>query len=339
MTRSFWAAVGASVFAFALTPAAASAVSPGSAAAGPASTHANPDSRPVSIIHRSNAMHTPALVHPKRRASAIKRRVRRSAARGVAQRHVVGRLASGSGYRQAGGSGRVRVLQRRLAGLGFSPGPIDGRYGPLTTHAVERFQHVYDLTADGIVGAHSLAALNAKASRGLRPGAGYQQAAGSGRVRLLQRRLAGLGFSPGPIDRRYGPLTTRAVERFQSAHRLTVNGIVGARTLRALATVGRRFTPPVSAKGHPTTQPHPVVPEGLSIPARSVPGKRPPALPVALVLLALAALGVSTMSLSYGRTRSRVRRKPARGEQKPRGLASELVRVNVPDAANGGYRR
>jgi hypothetical protein len=55
--------------------------------------------------------------------------------------------------------------------------------------------------------------------------------------------------------------------------------------------------------------------------------------------LALAALGVSTMSLSYGRTRSRVRRQPARGKQQPRGLASELIGVNVSDGADGGYRR
>jgi peptidoglycan hydrolase-like protein with peptidoglycan-binding domain len=338
MTRSSWAAVWASVFVFALTPAVALAASPDSAAAAPATTHANPDSHSVPIIHRVNAVHTLALVHPKRRARTIKRRLPRSAARAVAQRHVVV-LLSGSGYRQAGGSGRVRVLQRRLAALGFSPGPIDGRYGPLTTQAVERFQRGYDLTVDGIVGTHSLAALNAKANPGLRPGAGYRQAAGSGRVRVLQRRLAALGFSPGPIDGRYGPLTTQAAERFQSAHRLTVNGIIGARTLRALGTVGRRFTPTASPKGHPTAQPHPVVPEGLSIPARSVPAKRPPALPVALVLLALAALGVSTMSLSYGRTRSRVRRKPARGEQKPRGLASQLVSINDANGGNGGHRR
>jgi len=50
-------------------------------------------------------------------------------------------LLPGAGYQQPTGSGHVRALQRRLARLGFAAGPIDGRYGPLTTRAVDRFQH------------------------------------------------------------------------------------------------------------------------------------------------------------------------------------------------------
>jgi peptidoglycan hydrolase-like protein with peptidoglycan-binding domain/DNA invertase Pin-like site-specific DNA recombinase len=214
MSRSIWAAAGASMFAFALTPGVALAAGGGSSAARPASAHAKQDT------------------HPRRRPGAIKR-LRHLAARADAPRHVAVLLAPGSGYQQAAGSGRVRVLQRRLAGSGFAPGPIDGRYGPLTTQAVERFQGAHGLTVDGLVGPRTLAALSATASAGLFPGAGYQ-AAGSGRVRVLQRRLAGLGFVPGPIDGRYGPLTTQAVERFQGAHGLQVDGIAGPQTVTHL---------------------------------------------------------------------------------------------------------
>ena len=53
-------------------------------------------------------------------------------------------------------------------------------------------------------------------------------------MRSLQRRLARAGDAPGPIDGRYGVLTAQAVRRFQSAHRLPVNGMAGARTLALL---------------------------------------------------------------------------------------------------------
>jgi len=53
-------------------------------------------------------------------------------------------------------------------------------------------------------------------------------------VRLLQRALAQLGYSPGTIDGQYGPSTTQAVSRFQRASGLTADGILGPNTLRAL---------------------------------------------------------------------------------------------------------
>jgi peptidoglycan hydrolase-like protein with peptidoglycan-binding domain len=47
---------------------------------------------------------------------------------------------------------RVKALQRQLVWLGLKPGAIDGRYGPVTTEAVRRFQADHGLPADGIVG-------------------------------------------------------------------------------------------------------------------------------------------------------------------------------------------
>ena len=54
---------------------------------------------------------------------------------------------------------QVRLLQRSLAHLGFSPGTIDGQYGPSTTAAVTSFQKAHGLTADGVCGPKTIAAL------------------------------------------------------------------------------------------------------------------------------------------------------------------------------------
>jgi len=54
---------------------------------------------------------------------------------------------------------QVKVLQRALAALGFSPGKPDGDYGPSTQVAVERFQVAKGLAEDGVVGPATLNAL------------------------------------------------------------------------------------------------------------------------------------------------------------------------------------
>jgi hypothetical protein len=76
----------------------------------------------------------------------------------------------------------------------------------------------------------------------LAPGAGYGSPAGSKAVRELQLRLRALGESPGPIDGLYGPFTAGAVERFQRAHDLVVDGVVGPQT-RAHLVLRRTSSP------------------------------------------------------------------------------------------------
>jgi peptidoglycan hydrolase-like protein with peptidoglycan-binding domain len=53
----------------------------------------------------------------------------------------------------------VKLLQQALTALGFSPGKADGDYGPTTQFEVEKFQLSKGLTADGVVGQQTLAAL------------------------------------------------------------------------------------------------------------------------------------------------------------------------------------
>lgn len=55
----------------------------------------------------------------------------------------------------------VKQLQRALTAVGYSAGKIDGSYGPSTESAVKRFQQAHSLTADGIAGSKTLAALRA----------------------------------------------------------------------------------------------------------------------------------------------------------------------------------
>jgi hypothetical protein len=55
-------------------------------------------------------------------------------------------------------------------------------------------------------------------------------------VTVLQRALASLGYSPGAIDGNYGLSTQRALSEFQSASKLTPDGILGPQTLLALRT-------------------------------------------------------------------------------------------------------
>lgn len=52
----------------------------------------------------------------------------------------------------------VKELQQALLAKGFSPGPIDGIFGPKTEDAVKRFQERHGLEVDGIAGPKTMAA-------------------------------------------------------------------------------------------------------------------------------------------------------------------------------------
>jgi len=92
---------------------------------------------------------------------------------------------------------------------------------------------------------------------------------GSKQVRALQRGLRALGVHPGPVDGRFGPRTEAAVRRFQRAHALAVDGIVGPRTARRLAHLRKPASPPTR-----TTTPQPRRPAGPP-PVGKAPGTQP----------------------------------------------------------------
>jgi hypothetical protein len=66
------------------------------------------------------------------------------------------------------------------------------------------------------------------------PTAAMKRGDGGAQVKVLQRALARLGYRVGPVDGSYGPLTEAAVSSFQTAKKLTVDGIVGPETLKGL---------------------------------------------------------------------------------------------------------
>ncbi len=159
----------------------------------------------------------------------------------------------GAGVGSRGGVVQVLVLQRRLAVLGFAPGPLDGRYGPRTEQAVMRLQAAHGLPVDGVAGPRTVAALAAPAV-GLYPGVGLQSGA-SGAVRVLQARLAAAGFAPGPLDGRYGPRTEQAVTRFQAARGVRADGVADPATLARLGDAQAAPQHPASHPTHPATSP------------------------------------------------------------------------------------
>lgn len=69
---------------------------------------------------------------------------------------------------------------------------------------------------------------------------------GDATVFAYQQRLRDLGYDPGPIDGRYGPMTQRAVRDFQSDTGLTVDGAMGPRTR---AMIDSQYGEPAATSG------------------------------------------------------------------------------------------
>jgi hypothetical protein len=86
----------------------------------------------------------------------------------------------------------------------------------------------------------AVAELGAVESPGPLVGGGYLQRsapADQGTVRFVQHRLSAAGFHV-TADGRYGALTEQAVTRFQTAHGLAVDGVVGRQTAGELKRIG-----------------------------------------------------------------------------------------------------
>jgi peptidoglycan hydrolase-like protein with peptidoglycan-binding domain len=126
----------------------------------------------------------------------------------------------------------VRQLQQRLTALGYFNGPVTGFYGPLTRAAVKAFQQAAGLTADGVWGPKTKAAVTA--ALGTRTASTAATGLSSAKVKTLQVELGRLGYFNGPVTGFYGPLTTAAVKRFQRAAGLKPDGIWGPKSAAAL---------------------------------------------------------------------------------------------------------
>ncbi|MFZ0384723.1 MAG: peptidoglycan-binding domain-containing protein, partial [Solirubrobacteraceae bacterium] len=144
-------------------------------------------------------------------------------------------------------------------------------------------------------------------------GAGEGSAHGSPAVAGLQRRLRRAGFGPGPIDGRFGPRTERAVVDFQRAHHLTVDGIAGPITERALHGGPRLTSRPTSPQGG-ATPPRSAPARHVSHPKlnqrpRPAPAAAPgtPRLTMIWMLIALGVIGLVAVMAGYFRRPIRTR--------------------------------
>jgi len=266
-----------------------------------------------SVNHRSpdhsDARGTRARATRARRTRARRTRAGRTSAPAVRSR--TRDLQIGTGERSPHGSAAVRRLQRGLRRAGYAPGPVDGRYGPLTAAAVERFQLSHGLRVDGVVGPATRRVMSAHVM--LSVGSGETDAHGSAAVAHLQVRLRHLGLRPGPVDGRFGPRTERAVLAFQRTRHLRVDGVVGPVTERALDLVARPRSRPVTTTRHgqahrPRSTPvrvPPSAPRAHPRPARRVVGTTP-SLPGLWILAGLGLLGVVAVLVGYRRTRRRI---------------------------------
>lgn len=142
----------------------------------------------------------------------------------------------------------VKMLQNKLKNQGYEVGNVDGFFGEQTLSAVKKFQQDNKLAIDGIVGPNTWKTLfnsNEKQSdvKGisttvvpeLKRNLKLSEPLISGEdVKALQKRLGKLGYEIGVVDGIFGKMTQNAVKKFQQDKKLTVDGIVGPSTWKAL---------------------------------------------------------------------------------------------------------
>src|SRR5438067_12472978 len=124
----------------------------------------------------------------------------------------------------------VPALQHLLRAHGYAIA-ADGTFGSQTEAAVHGFQSSRGLTADGIVGPQTWAAIVVQVRRG---DAG--EALRGVQEEFQFRNLSGDPSRGVQVDGSFGPKTDAAVRGFQEALQVTVDGIVGPVTWRALVS-------------------------------------------------------------------------------------------------------
>lgn len=142
----------------------------------------------------------------------------------------------------------VVPLQRRLKALGYAVGSADGYFGSQTYRAVREFQRRNGLKTTGVADETTQRVLfssSAIAASGASSSSSSSSSGSYGRqlywgcegedVRQLQKTLLAKGYyQVRTADGVFGQWTYDAVRAFQKDHGLSVDGIAGKNTLRAL---------------------------------------------------------------------------------------------------------
>ena len=135
----------------------------------------------------------------------------------------------------------VRDLQNDLTTLGYYWADVTGSFGSKTEEAVIRFQQAKGLTADGVAGSKTLAAIaSAVAGKGgssgsVSSGSTLKLNSQGDAVSRLQEDLKALGYYYADITGNFGSKTEAAVKEFQEKHGLAADGVAGRKTLDAIA--------------------------------------------------------------------------------------------------------
>ena len=130
----------------------------------------------------------------------------------------------------------VKEVQRQLNAKGYDL-EVDGAYGEKTAAAVKSFQKTMGLTADGIVGEKTREALKKTGGFVVKRLLKVTSPLMKGEdVRRVQSELMRRGYGVGNTgaDGQYGKETASAVRLFQKEKKLTADGIVGEKTVKAL---------------------------------------------------------------------------------------------------------
>ena len=133
------------------------------------------------------------------------------------------------------------MLQVVLKSYGYYTSKIDGDFGPASKKALKEFQSSNNLISDGILGKNTCKSLNnkvnvvkktIKATNSINT---ESEKAKSTEILNVQKRLSELGLYSGEIDGINGSRTKNAIKNFQNKAGLTPDGIIGPKTLSALA--------------------------------------------------------------------------------------------------------
>ncbi|MEA5495785.1 peptidoglycan-binding protein [Limnoraphis robusta Tam1] len=149
----------------------------------------------------------------------------------------VSQSASAQVIREGDRGSEVSAIQSSLQSLGFFNSNVTGFFGPITREAVIRFQQSRGLSADGVVGSNTLAALGLSQPQNppfppiSRAVIGLGQGDSGPGVRDLQTRLRQLGYFNTEPTGNFGSITRDAVIRFQQVNRIPVTGLVSEETL------------------------------------------------------------------------------------------------------------
>ena len=171
----------------------------------------------------------------------------------------------------------VRALQTRLAALGYLRDKVDGSYGTQTVTAVRAFQRAIGVTETGIATPYIQEVLFASGAPAAATPTPAPQATQrptpvpaptaeptpmsfytlrygqySDAVRMLQARLKSLGYLSGNVDGDYGMQTVEAIERFQEAIGMDIDGSMATGYLQE-----RLFSGTAPVYSQPTPGPEP----------------------------------------------------------------------------------